>query len=61
MACPCTLVDALIGARPRAILAVQREKPLTAEERKARAEALALAAAPAPSEPHPAAPRRALA
>ena len=39
------LVDALIGARPRAILAVQREKPLTAEERKARAEALALAAA----------------
>jgi len=39
------LVEALLAARPRALLAVQRERPLTAEERKARMEALAAAAA----------------
>jgi hypothetical protein len=39
------LVEALLAARPRAILSVQRERPLTAEERKTRAEALAAAAA----------------
>ena len=50
------LVDALLAARPRAVLSVQRERPLTNEERKIRAEALAAAAAdpaavpPAPSE-----------
>jgi len=39
------LVEALLTARPRALLAVQRERPLTAEEQKARMEALAAAAA----------------
>ena len=39
------LVEALLAARPRALLTVQRERPLTAEERKTRAEALAAAAA----------------
>ncbi len=37
------LVEALLAARPRAVLFVQRERPLTAEERKTRAEALAAA------------------
>ena len=46
------LVDALLAARPRALLAVQRERPLTAEEIKLRAEALAAAAAdPAAAPP----------
>jgi hypothetical protein len=43
------LVDALLDARPRALLSLQRERPLTDDERKARAEALAAAAA-APTE-----------
>jgi hypothetical protein len=42
------LVDALLAARPRALLAVQRERPLTADERKLRAEALAAADPSAP-------------
>jgi hypothetical protein len=48
------LVDALLAARPRALLAVQRERPLHAEERKSRNEALAAAAAdPAAAPPAP--------
>lgn len=39
------LVEALFAARPRALLSLQRERPLTADERKTRAEALAAAAA----------------
>ncbi len=45
------LVDALFAARPRAILAIKRERPLTATERKARAEALAAAAAAVAADP----------
>ena len=44
------LVEALFAARPRAILAIKRERPLTAAERKARAEAT-LAAAAAAADP----------
>jgi hypothetical protein len=48
------LVDALLAARPRALLAVQRERPLHADERKARHEALAVAAAdPTAAPPAP--------
>ena len=48
------LVDALLAARPRALLAVQRERPLSAVERKARNEALIAAAAdPAATPPAP--------
>ncbi len=43
------LVESLMEARPRAILAVQREPTLTAPEREARAAALAAAAASAAS------------
>jgi hypothetical protein len=46
------IVDALLAARPRALLAVQRERPLHADERKARHEALA-AADPAAAPPAP--------
>ena len=45
------LVDALFAARPRAILAIKRERPLTAAERKARAEATLAAAAAAAADP----------
>lgn len=47
------LVEALFAARPRALLSLQRERPLTAEERKTRAEALAAAdpAAAAAAQP----------
>jgi hypothetical protein len=38
------LVEALLDARPRALLSLQRERPLSEDERKARAEALAAAA-----------------
>ncbi|MEI8089873.1 MAG: Amuc_1100 family pilus-like protein [Opitutaceae bacterium] len=48
------IVDALLAARPRSLLAVQRERPLRADERKARNEALAAAAAdPAATPPAP--------
>jgi hypothetical protein len=48
------IVDALLAARPRALLAVQRERPLHADERKARHEALAVAAAdPTAAPPAP--------
>jgi hypothetical protein len=39
------LIEALLTARPRALLSLQRERPLTAEERKTRTEAQAAAAA----------------
>ena len=39
------LVEALLSARPRALLSVQRERPLNTEERKARNDALVAAAA----------------
>lgn len=39
------LAEALLDARPRAILAIQRERPLSEDERKTRAEALAAVAA----------------
>ena len=39
------LVEALLSARPRALLSVQRERPLNAEERKARNDAIVAAAA----------------
>lgn len=39
------LVETLLAARPRAVLSLQRERPLTVDERKARAEALVVAAA----------------
>jgi len=45
------LVGALFSARPRAVLAVQRERPLTAAERKTRADDLAAAIALAASDP----------
>ncbi len=45
------LVDALFTARPRAILAIKRERPLTAVERKARTEAALAAAAAAAADP----------
>jgi hypothetical protein len=45
------LVDALLDARPRAVVSVQRERPLGDDERKARAEALAAAAADPASAP----------
>ena len=41
------LADALLDARPRSLLRIQRERPLTDDERKARAEALAAATASA--------------
>ena len=41
------LADALLDARPRSLLRIQRERPLTDDERKARAEALAAATAAA--------------